>query len=339
MKYFNSREEYFGYNAINNSLLKAMDQSPMNLIGESEDLSVKEAIQIGDAVDTLVFDGLTEFEKRFSTEFYTEKPTASTLVLANAYIEHCKNNSLLSSAQEKELLVLKLIQKLDLWKKTLPENKMSKITPEFWSYVETVLRNADKITFNAELYVKIQECAEILRTDDLTKHYFNPEPDCEVHHQLAFSFDYDELKEPIECKAMLDVVYIDHAEKTIEPIDLKTTSSSLTAEGMRSTIVKYRYDIQDELYTYGIKQWRNKNYPGYTIKPFTWVLINPRGNCKPYIYEIWNIRTWRNRVNSIRLNPLKNLEELMKQFIWHRDNQRFEYIPEMYERGRVRLDR
>jgi hypothetical protein len=77
-----------------------------------------------------------------------------------------------------------------------------------------------------------------------------------------------------EVRGMLDLVIIDHFNKTIYPIDLKT-SSTPEWEFFRS-FIKWRYDIQARLYwqilKYNIDQ--HSEFKDYEVADFTFIVIN-----------------------------------------------------------------
>jgi hypothetical protein len=332
MKIFNNRNEYREYPAINYSSLKAMASNPRALIDPPEISG--EGVKFGEAVDTLRFDGISEYRKHFGFDSHENKPTSSSLILADAYIENYKGGEIVNPD-----VALALTKELKLWNKYKDATKLKQFDNiDFWTYIMSVINNAGKYVFTKELFNGVFDCVDTLGSHFLTEKYFDETQDnIELFDQLAFSFIYDELKEPVECKAMLDLVRIDHVEMTVEPVDLKTTADSGEKGAFRKALLRYRYDLQGKLYSYGMERWVNENYPGYRLLPFKWIVVSRNKPTKPFVYDITNFDLWINRFNSCTTAPLSTLNELITQFVWHRDNQLFEYVPEMYERKSVNL--
>ena len=133
---------------------------------------------------------------------------------------------------------------------------------------------------------------------------------------------------------MLDQIYIDHKKQTIEPADLKTTS--VLGNTFPKEILKFRYDLQAELYTKGIESWAKHFYPDYTILPFKFVVISRLRVDKPYVYSL-NYKTWIEKINSHRTKPYRTLDEIIENFDWHLEKQLWQYEKEMYVKGFIEL--
>lgn len=72
---------------------------------------------------------------------------------------------------------------------------------------------------------------------------------------------------------MPDLLVVNHKEKTIQPVDLKT--SSVPAYSFGDNFIKYRYDIQAELYTDTLRKICDESeYRDYTILPFLFTDIS-----------------------------------------------------------------
>lgn len=84
---------------------------------------------------------------------------------------------------------------------------------------------------------------------------------------------------------MFDLLVVNHKEKTIQPVDLKT--SSMPAYDFPEHFVKMRYDIQAQLYTHVLQKVIARDYylNGYTILPFLFTDIS-RTDKVPVTYEI-----------------------------------------------------
>ena len=78
----------------------------------------------------------------------------------------------------------------------------------------------------------------------------------------------------VAVKCMFDLIVVDHKNKTIQPVDLKT--STVPAYSFAENFVKFRYDLQAAVYVdvLEIKLTEIPEYKDYTILPFMFVDIS-----------------------------------------------------------------
>lgn len=88
----------------------------------------------------------------------------------------------------------------------------------------------------------------------------------------------------VEIKAMLDLLKVDHKAKTLQPIDLKT--SSTPGYDFANSFTRMRYDLQASLYTALLKEVikDTEEYKDYTILPFLFIDIS-RQDKVPVVYS------------------------------------------------------
>ena len=88
----------------------------------------------------------------------------------------------------------------------------------------------------------------------------------------------------VKVRAMMDLIVVNHKEKTIQIVDLKT--SAMPAYDFAENFVKFRYDIEAAVYTdvIDIVKSMDKDYEDYTILPFLFTDIS-RTDKVPVTYE------------------------------------------------------
>jgi len=88
----------------------------------------------------------------------------------------------------------------------------------------------------------------------------------------------------VKVRAMMDLVVVNHKEKTIQIVDLKT--SAMPAYDFAENFVRYRYDIEAAVYTDVVEIVKNmdKDYEDYRILPFLFTDIS-RVDKVPVTYE------------------------------------------------------
>ena len=94
------------------------------------------------------------------------------------------------------------------------------------------------------------EMAKIYRNDPYLKDIFGTKntDDVEYLYQLQFVQDVTlPSGKTVTVKCMPDLIVVNHKDKTVQPVDLKT--SAMPAYEFSDNFLKYRYDIQAQLYS------------------------------------------------------------------------------------------
>lgn len=228
------------------------------------------SLTFGSAVDAIITGGQEEFDKQFMVaEFPAISDNLQTIakILFERYSDTYRNISDIDSE------ILAAVGKEcgyyagDSYKNT----RVKKIREECQEYYSIMYSAKGKKIINTDTYNKVCECVKALRTSPATSKYFGEDTDDLQHfYQLKFKMPIDDF----EVRGMLDLVIIDHFNKIIYPIDLKT-SSTPEWEFFRS-FIKWRYDIQARLYwqilKYNIDQ--HPEFKDYEVADFTFIVIN-----------------------------------------------------------------
>mgnify|MGYP000794348666 FL=1 len=115
-----------------------------------------------------------------------------------------------------------------------------------------------------------------LKESKSTQFYFaedNPfEPDIERFYQLKFKGEFNGVK----YRNMADLIIVNHKEKWVKPVDLKT--SSHTEWDFYKSFVDWRYDIQARLYWAIIRQNMDKDeyFKDFKLLDYDFIVVNRR---------------------------------------------------------------
>lgn len=131
------------------------------------------------------------------------------------------------------------------------------------------------------------EMARIFRNDAYLKDLFGTKStnDIEYIYQSQFQVDYTlDSGETVKLKIMPDLLVVNHKDKTILPVDLKT--SAMPAYSFAENFIRFRYDIQASLYTDVLQKVLNDepDYWDYTILPYLFTDISRVDKC-PVTYK------------------------------------------------------
>lgn len=205
-------------------------------------------------------------------------------------------------------------------------------------YYEFLKKNKGKTTITTNGKIRIDEVVQSLRSNRYVSHYFNQSERYENRYQVPLNFLY----EGTECKGLVDIVSIDHEERTITPIDLKVTQSDTWS--WRWIFWKMRYDFQAAFYVAGF----HFNPPhfvakliheGYKWKSFEFVVESYSYPGAPICYEmtpeIIEIGTSGGKRDG---RTYEGFRDAIKRYKWHTENELWDYPMEVYEgNGKVKL--
>ena len=159
------------------------------------------------------------------------------------------------------------------WK---PETRAKVIREKGTDYYNLLFVAGDRCIIDTQTYQDVVNAVRVLKESSSTKLYFaddNPfEPDIERLYQLKFKGEFD----GITYRNMADLIIVNHKEKWIKPVDLKT--SSHTEWDFYKSFVDWRYDIQARLYWSIIRQNMDKDeyFKDFKLLDYNFIVVNKR---------------------------------------------------------------
>lgn len=187
------------------------------------------------------------------------------------------------------------------------------------STVKKVLSNNMKNKLD-EIKIKLMDhkiARELLF--DKEEWMYSSSNEVDTHNEFPIMWTYPG---GVDCKSMLDRIIIDHANKIIKIVDLKTTSSF---KEFREKFNDYSYYRQMAFYWLAIKSYfKESNLQGFDdYKKETYVIaINMKEPTEVKVYSVQDHTLNRG---------LDDIELLMKQLKWHFDNDLWDYPMSYYE--------
>jgi len=284
-----------------------------------------EGVKIGSVTDDWLFD-----QEHFEDKYFIydgEKPTATLGKLVDIIL---LNYNELPSKET----ILRIIEINEFWKRSKEETILSYFDiPEFWEYLNAQYLSKTKTLITGSELELGKELASILQTHEFSKHIFNN--NLTRLNQYKFEFIYKKIK----FRGIIDMVLIDHENKTVQLIDLKTGQDN--AENFMNSFIKYRYYFQESLYMKSFDTiCKDLELEGYTLLPFQFLYIG-RKQKLPLIYTISNI--WHHAgefgFTTASGYEYKGLNDVIDEIIWHLSNRVFDVSKDIFEgQGNVKLD-
>jgi hypothetical protein len=226
----------------------------------------------GGAVDCLITSGQEEFDKNFMVaEFPTLKDSVRSIV--NTLFEnYSQNYRSLNEIPDSIIIDQTILDSFQLnWK---PETRARVIKEQGSEYYSLLYLAGDRTVIDTTLKEQIDNAVTALKTSPSTCTFFaeNGTDNLIREYQLKFKATLD----GVDYRCMADLIIIDHENKIVYPIDLKT--SSHTEWDFFDGFTQWRYDIQARLYWRIIRDNMDRDpfFRGYKLADYTFVVVNKK---------------------------------------------------------------
>lgn len=314
------------------SRLSDYDRNGSSALLDKKDNNNSIALNKGSLINDLLFETV-DFNSKYTLKIY-EKPTATLLRLANIIIENFVN---IPTHEEVE----KIIENNEFWKTTKKENIKSKYDlPEFWDYITNQIKPDGKIAITPSMKIEADEIVYILRNHKHSSHFFDKNK-YEIIPEYAFEVDYNlkddttETDRTIILRGIVDMIVVDHINKTIRLVDLKTGGDK--ASEFEYSFTKWRYYLQESVYMYAMDHIKELlGYSDYTTLNFQFLYIGLKEKI-PVVFDVTD--TWHeaalNGFYTKSGTHYKGLHQLIREvaYIWY--NKEFETPYELLEKNGV----
>lgn len=282
-----------------------------------------DGLDLGHMTDTLIFE-----PEKFNERYYIfdgAKPTASLGTLAEIIL-------LNYTSMPDDDTILKLVKINNLWSRTKDEEKLRKNWDDesFRSYLAAMFESKGKEVIGSDLRVIAEELAAVLKTHQHSKHLLR---DAYKHEDIYDQFELEFTYGKFVFRGIIDRLIINHADKTIQMIDLKTGSPH--GLSFMKSFMDFNYYLQEAIYTLGVNHVREKLGldEEYELLPFLFLYVG-KGDQIPLVYEMTD--TWhkaaKNGFTTRSGYKYKGLDELLDDIDWHLTNQKFDLPREVYEK-------
>lgn len=168
------------------------------------------------------------------------------------------------------------------------ETKRQKLIENCEEYITLLRENEGKIIVTTEQFLEAQKIAEVFRTHKWTKEYFMSEDDqldnnIEIFYHYKIRYTY----EGIQCKSELDILFVDHDQMIVRPVDIKTGNDT-PRNFINHALYKYKYGYQGGLYKTGIEKFLAKipGFQDYLVENFRFIYVSRQKPTFPITLEM-----------------------------------------------------
>ena len=271
-------DTYRADKALSYSNLAKYEREGFNGLDHLFDRVETPSLTFGSAVDALITGGQEEFDNKFMAAEFPSIPDSIIKIVKSLFNKFGELPSYrtLDGIPDNAIITETVQQNYQAnWR---PETRVKVIREKGSEYYSLLHIAGDRTIIDTETYQSVLNTVEALKESETTKFYFadnNPfEPDIERYYQLKFKTD---LSYPyniaISYRCMFDELIVDHENKTIQPIDLKT-SSKKEWEFYKS-FIEWNYQIQNRLYARILQKVIQEDdyYSDFKILPYIDIVI------------------------------------------------------------------
>ena len=278
-----TEEEYRADSALSYSTLAKFERGGFNELGKLYDKVESPSLTFGSAVDSLITVGETEFNERF---LVAEFPSISDNLIQIAKTLHARYGETHRSVDMiSDNILAEVGKECDFYANDKYANYRVKLIKENCNeFYNLLYLSIGKTVLDTQTYSDVLRAVEALKTSENTRIYFNGNdpftPEIEMLYQLKFKA----VLSGIEYRCMFDGLRVDHKNKTIQPIDLKTSFKK--EWDFYKSFIEWNYQIQNRLYyrilLENIK--RDEYFKDFKILPYKDIVVN-RYTLTPLVWD------------------------------------------------------
>ena len=270
-----SEEEYRADPALSYSTLARYEREGFNNLDKLFDRIESPSLTFGSAVDVLMTGSEEEFNSQFMIAELTTPPSDTLVTIVkrifdNFYLEY---RSIIDIPDDVLLNSIEDIQWNNHW---LPKTRAKKIKDDCAGYYSLLYLAEGKTIISSATYRDVINTVDALRTSDATKFFFEPnnvfDTTIERYYQLKFKATFDD----VDYRIMADLIVVDHKNKLIIPVDLKT--SSKYEWDFYKSFLDWHYFTQARLYWRVIRDNLDKDpyFKDFTLLDYKFIVVNKR---------------------------------------------------------------
>lgn len=264
-----TEEEYRKDPSLSYSTLAKFEKGGFNGLPTLFDKIESPSLTFGSAVDAIITGGTEEFNSRF---IVLDLPKVSDEV--KAILKELSNTGKKSLNDITDDVILSVVDSRNYHSNWKPETRVKVIREQGTDYYRFFNISKDKTLLSQEEYNDVINAVKALKNSDQTSVYFN---DCGTTNiERLYQLKFKAVLKGVPYRIMADEIIVDHTNKKIYPIDLKT-SSHFEWDFMES-FTQWSYMIQARLYYRVIKaNLENDAYfQDFEVDDYRFIVVNKR---------------------------------------------------------------
>lgn len=276
-----TEEQYRADSALSYSVLARYEKSGFNCLDTLFDKLDTPSLTFGSAVDSLITGGRKEFDERFIVADFPAISPSVLQIVKMLFVKHNDKCDRLDDISDKDIIDLTEVVKFyPNWR---PQTRAKAIKEQGDKFYRLLYLAKDKTVLDSQTYLDVLKTVDALKTSNVTKWYFqedSPFENVERLYQLKFKAKLNSVM----YRCMADLIIVDHDAKTVQPIDLKTSSKK--EWDFFKSFIEWNYAIQARLYWRIIRACMDadENFKDYKLLPYQFIVAN-RLSLTPLVWE------------------------------------------------------
>jgi len=269
--------------ALSYSTLAKFEREGFHKLDTLFDKVETSSLIFGSMVDTLITGSKEEFDELFFVADFPLIPDNESDVVKDIYNNSPKNIINLKDVDPK--IILDSCNRLSYRNNWKDQTRIDKIIQDGEEYFGILSVSENKKVVSSEDYKKAVLCKQAIEYSPATKDFFVTDPFS--NENIERIFQSDTLLPEISLRCMVDLLNVNHDKKTIQPIDLKT--SSHYEDEFYKSFIQWRYDIQGRLYWRLINETVSKDdyFKDFKVLPYKFVVVN-KESLTPLVWDFSN---------------------------------------------------
>lgn len=305
------------------SMLAAFFREGPSIIPHLDEKKSSDALKRGSLVDTLLTEP-EEFENKFVIAEVNKPSDTMCQIVESLWLGGDKTTGDLDKISDE--VILRCANSKELYPGYKEETRIKKVRELGSNYFSLLSISEGKTIMSQFEYNQAIACVDTLKNHVYTRDYFFDDPfddETESYYQLKFKTDSNPF-----VRIMFDRIICNHKDKTIQPIDLKTTGKN--EELFDHSFIDWSYWIQSNMYSQVLQHVCSKDeyFKDFKILPFKFIVIN-RDSLSPIVWTDKNNLVSGDRIDcNGKVYPY--WKRLYEDFCWHFDNNYYQYTHKTY---------
>lgn len=266
--------EYRADEALSYSTIAKFAREGFNKLDTLFDKLDTPSLTFGSAVDALITGGQEEFDNGFMVADFPPITDSVLKMVRAAFDKFNVKYRQLTDIPTQDLIDLseELAYQLN-WK---PETRAKVVKEQGAEYYSLMYAAGDRKILDTETKAQVDAAVEALKSKPATKFYFAPNNPFNQRYVREYQLKFKATLDGVNYRCMADLLLVDHEDKIVYPIDLKT--SSHTEWDFYESFIQWRYDIQSRLYWRIIRANMDNDpiYKDYQLADYTFIVVNKK---------------------------------------------------------------
>ena len=330
-----TEEEYRADPALSYSTIAKFAREGFNKLDTLFDRVETPSLTFGSAVDALITGSEEEFNSRFMVADFPAIPDSIVTMVKALFSNSFMTHRNLADIPDGDIIALS--EELSYQKNWKPETRARVIKEQGAEYYRLLYAAQTKTILDQGTYNEVLAAVDALRNSESTKFFFAPNSPFNDNTVREYQLKFKATLDGIDFRCMADLILVDHVNKIIYPIDLKTSSHPEWEFFL--SFVQWRYDIQGRLYWRIIRHNLDKSpvFKDYKLANYTFVVVN-RKTLTPLAWEFMNTKAKGILIygddDSIKLEDPFSIARVLKGYLDNRPS-----VPEgIVQVGKNNLD-